>query len=406
MNQSPDDLPKELIHLLSVKSYPALPANNPPAHSTLATENRSVSPPERRKKQRPRKIWIDLENSPHIPFFAPIIRELERRGYSIVLTARDCFQVRELADLFGLQYLLMGHHYGKHTVAKLAGLGVRAVQMIPYALREKPTLSLSHGSRSQFLLSTMLGIPTVTILDYEHARWKVASRSSWTMAPDVIPESSLLAMGYTKDRILRYPGIKEDVYAPLFSPDPSVRTRLRLREEDLVVTIRPPASEAHYHNPESDTLLSAVFEIVSQHREAKVILLPRTPRQETELRKHWPEFFATGKIVVPAQVIDGMDLIWCSDLVISGGGTMNREAAALGVPVYSIFRGKTGAIDEYLGANGRLVMLTSIEDVRHKLKLIRRQMNGGPEINRSCTLQTIVENIIQVAEACLWSRAQ
>src|ERR1017187_3016692 len=109
-----------------------------------------------------RKVWIDLENSPHIPFFEPIIKELEGRGCEVVLTARDCFQVCELADMAGFKYRKIGHHYGKHRVAKVAGLGIRVLQMAPLISREKPALAVSHGSRSLIALSAMLGIPSIT----------------------------------------------------------------------------------------------------------------------------------------------------------------------------------------------------------------------------------------------------
>src|ERR1700721_810348 len=128
---------------------------------SLVTDDAKTTHAACKKSTRPKKIWIDLENSPHIPFFKPIIGELEDRGPSVVLTARDCFQVRELADLFELRYRLIGRHYGKHTLAKVAGLGIRVLQMSPFALREKPDLAVSHGSRSLFVLCSMLGIPTV-----------------------------------------------------------------------------------------------------------------------------------------------------------------------------------------------------------------------------------------------------
>jgi uncharacterized protein len=374
----------------SPNSRPAQPA---PVQKTGSDIRSLVS-----KNGRPKKIWIDLENSPHVPFFKPIIEELERRGFAVVVTARDCFQVRELADLFGLRYRLIGRHYGKHTVAKVAGLGVRVLQMAPYALRERPDIALSHGSRSLFVLCSLLRIPTITITDYEHARWSGAGRNSWTMAPEMVPEDALLSKGYTKDRILRYPGIKEDVYAPAFRPDPSVRQRLALDDQDLVVTVRPPATEAHYHNPESNRLLNAVFAIIAERPDAKMVLLPRTTNQEAELRKQWPELFKSGKIVVPAHVIDGLDLIWCSDLVVSGGGTMNREAAALGVPVYSTFRGKTGAVDEFLASAGRLVMVQSAEDVRSKVKLERRNPSASFATGGQSTLHAIVDHVAQVLE--------
>ncbi len=129
------------------------------------------------KSNTQKKIWIDLDNSPHVPFFSPIISELEKRGYSVVLTARDCFQVCDLANLFGLSYKRIGRHYGKNKLAKAAGLLFRTLQMSPTVLNEKPDISVSHGSRTLILLSSILRIPFITIADYEHS-WSVAFRAS------------------------------------------------------------------------------------------------------------------------------------------------------------------------------------------------------------------------------------
>ena len=377
---------------LSFKDTTEIIVSNSPVRSASISNNGMVEA-ARQKSHGPKKIWIDLDNSPHVPFFRPIIAELEHRGCTVFLTARDCFQVCELADLFGLQYHLIGRHYGRHRIWKLAGLGIRTLQMAPSVIRAKPDLALSHGSRSQFLLSSVLRIPTVTVADYEHVHWMGVLHHSWVIAPEVIPNRALCAMGYEEDRILRYPGIKEDVYVPTFRPDASIKQRLALSERDLVVTIRPPATEAHYHNPESDRLLDSVLKLVSQHPDSKVILLPRTQHQEVQLRKQWPQLFKAGRIIVPPHALNGLDLIWCSDLVISGGGTMNREAAALGVPVYSTFRGKTGAVDEYLAKTGRLVLLHSLEDVAHKLRLVRRNGHARPQAPAQPILQTIVTHI-------------
>jgi uncharacterized protein len=340
---------------------------------------------------RPKKIWIDLENSPHVPFFKPIIEELEKRGHAVTVTARDCFQVCQLADLFGLQYKVVGRHYGKHTAAKLAGLGIRGLQMSPLVWREKPDLALSHGSRSQFVLASLLGIPTLTIFDYEYSKWVSFFQPTWVMVPEVMPES---AVGVSPDRLMRYPGIKEDVYAPAFRPDPALRHQLGLRESDLVVTIRPPANEAHYHNPESERLLDAVFEFLSQHAQARAVLVPRTTKQGNELRRRWPRLFEGRQMFIPEHVVDGLGLIWASDLVISGGGTMNREAAALNVPVYSIFRGRIGAVDHYLHSTGRLTLIESADEVRGKLKLVRRNRSARPDVQQHDTLRVVVDNIV------------
>ena len=343
-----------------------------------------------------KKIWIDLDNSPHVPFFKPIAEELELRGYSVVFTARDCFQVRELADLMKLNYRCIGHHYGKHMVAKLAGIAIRALQLLPYILRQRPQLAVSHGSRSMFALASMLRIPSITIMDYEHARWAWFMGNAWAILPDVIPRT---ALKLRQDRILRYPGIKEDVYAPSFRPDPGIKRVLGITDQELVVTLRPPATEAHYHNPESEVLLDAVFKMISQTPNIKVVLVPRTAKQEAELRTQWPGLFAAGKVIAPKQAVDGLDLIWFSDVVISGGGTMNREAAALGVPVYSIFRGKTGAVDEYLTKSGRLILLQSADDVRAKLRLVHRNIGTRSAGEKREALGAIADHIAAIAES-------
>jgi predicted glycosyltransferase len=346
-----------------------------------------------------KKIWIDLENSPHVPFFKPIIEELEKSGFSVLLTARDCFQVCDLADCAGLRYKRIGRHYGKHTLAKLAGLGIRVAQLAPTILREKPILAISHGSRSLFLLASMLRIPTITLFDYEHAKWIKPIGAHWVIVPEVMPEAAVLKIGIQKEHILRYPGIKEDVYVPSFRPNSSIREQLDLHNDEIVVTIRPPASEAHYRNPESDNLLRAVFELLERTPDTKAVLLPRTPAQEAELRTQWPALFQSGRVVVPEHVVNGLDLIWFSDLVVSGGGTMNREAAALGVPVYSIFRGAACAVDRHLAQQGRLVLLESPADVTTRLKIEHRRRSGQPDVELRGTLQSVVDHIATVSRA-------
>jgi len=342
------------------------------------------------------KIWIDLDNSPHVPFFAPIIEELQKRGYSVVLTARDCSQVRELADLFHLNYKLIGRHSGKNKIRKVAGLFFRALQLLPTILREKPDIAVSHCSRAQMIVSASLGIPSLQMGDYEFATPWVFLRPTWSMCPAVIPDE--VVPGCPK-RILKYPGIKEDVYVPRFVPNPSIRPQLGLQEQDLVAVIRPPASEAHYHNSGSDELFEAVVKFLSQHPGVKLVVLPRNDKQAKYVKSRWPALFASGKIRIPAQAVDGLNLIWYSDFVVSAGGTMNREAAALGVPVYSIFRGKIGAVDRYLSQAGRLVLVASVEEVQTKIQVARRIRPARPLSVDGLALKSIVEQIVAIMES-------
>jgi predicted glycosyltransferase len=360
------------------------------------------SVPVVRKKIR-RKIWIDLENSPHIPFFVPIIDRLKELGCEIIITARDCFQVCELADMAGLTYRKIGHHYGKHRLAKVYGLGYRVYQLAPYIKAEKPDLSISHGSRSLILLSSLLKIPNLTIMDYEHADqrligWFGSTDLKWTMTPEVVPSATFERAGTSRGHVLQYPGIKEDVYVPFFRPDPGFRSKLGFSSSDLIVTIRPPATEAHYHNPQSEQLLKTLFEMIRHRPEVKAVVLPRTPRQEAELRSQEPDLFNSGRVIVPKHAVDGLDLIWCSDLVVSGGGTMNREAAALGVPVYSLFRGTLGAVDAYLSRCGKLVLLKDDQDVRDHLRIVRRPMRVKSQSEEHATLDSIVNQVTNILE--------
>lgn len=343
----------------------------------------------------PKKIWIDLDNSPHVPFFVPIIDEIQKRGHRVILTARDSYQVCELVKLHQISCKVVGDHWGKSRALKVIGTCVRAIQLLPLIIREKPDLAVSHGSRAQFLTSLALGIPNVAIFDYEFTAGFGPMNPDWIIMPDVIPDSF---GGIAKDRIAKYPGLKEDVYVPRLKPDPSVRAHLGLTESDLVVVVRPPATEAHYHNPESEMLFDAALNFLTQQPRVRVVLLPRNEKQAQALRSSWRQWIEEGKIMIPEHAVDGLNLIWASDLVISGGGTMNREAAALGVPVYSIFRGRIGAVDQYLASTGRMVLLGSIEDVHTRIALKRRRHEDWDRAKHNDVLPCIVEEIISVAE--------
>ena len=241
----------------------------------------------------------------------------------------------------------------------------------------------------------MLGIQTLTIADYEFIAKLGFQKSDWVFMPESIDTSDA---PQAKNAVMKYPGLKEDVYVPRFHADPSLKSELGLQANDLVVAVRPPATEAHYHNPEGELLLEGTLRMLVEHPDARVILLPRNERQERALRKDWAQWIEKRKIVIPRRVVDGLNLIWFSDLVISGGGTMNREAAALGVPVYSIFRGRIGSVDRYLAATGRLELIENVDELRAKVKLVRRQSGDENQIERGRALEYIVAGISSILE--------
>ena len=350
-----------------------------------------------------KRVWIDLDNSPHVPFFVPIIEELEKRGYRTFLTARDAYQVVELLDLHHLSCKKVGRHYGKRMVMKAAGGLYRALQLTRVAMKEDFALALSHGSRSQLIAAAILRVPSLVIFDYEFVtRWTTII-PTWTMMPEVIFAK---AGARHNGRALRYPGLKENVYLARFHPDPGIRSKLGVANGHLMVTVRPPASEAHYHSHESDRLFQAVIEFLAQEPEVRMVLLPRNERQASLIRSAWPELVKTGKIIIPDHAVDGLNLLWFSDLAISGGGTMNREAAALGVPVYSIFRGTTGAVDRHLSETGRLVMIEKVEDLKSKICVRRWDRPKTPVTSQINTLSAIVDNVVSILESSHPASAQ
>lgn len=336
------------------------------------------------------RIWIDLDNTPHVPFFIPIIRELERRGHQIIISARDAFQVCQLASQKGLKFTKIGKHYGKNPVKKIWGLFFRGFQLIPFIRKNKPELAISHGARSQVLMANLLGIPSILMSDYEYSKTIPLARSRYFIVPEALMGN---VRNVRADRIRYYRGLKEDVYVPYFEPDFNLARELGLNEEEIIVTVRPPAEEAHYYNPESTSLFLELMNRIAKTDGVCAILLPRHHIQERRLRKTYPRWFENKKTVVPPRAVDGLNLIWLSDLVVSGGGTMNREAAALGVPVYSIFRGKIGSIDRMLQEQGRLVLIQNKKEVWEKIKFERRDKSTTFQIDRRPALNDIIDNI-------------
>jgi predicted glycosyltransferase len=336
----------------------------------------------------PKRIWIDLDNTPHVPFFVPIIRALEGEGHVVDVTIRDAFQVCSLAEYHGLKCRKVGRHYGANKFMKAAGTLWRALQLLPRVIRHRPHISMSHGSRSLILASSALGIPTVLLFDYEHAMRLPFLKPALGVAPDSIDDPEL-AKSF-RYGLRTYAGLKEDVYAATFRPDPAILAELGVTADQILVTMRPPATEAHYHNPEAEQLFVEAVNLLGATASVRMVILPRNAGSQGEFIRHtWPEWCETRKIIIPDRAVDGLNLVWFSDLVVSGGGTMNREAAALGVPVYSLFRGKLGAVDRQLARDGRLVLLESLDDVRSKLTAVKRVRAGRTAPERPALRQIL-----------------
>lgn len=324
-------------------------------------------------------LWIDLDNSPHVLFFDPIIKELTNLNYDLFITARDSYQVYELADLHGIDCLKIGRHYGKNKTAKFFGTLYRSAQFYKYLRYSKPSLAISHGSRSQLLISKLLKIRTICFADYEYTKRHKWLSPQIRIIPEIIPKSHYIGK---KTEVLSYPGIKENVYLPFFNPDPKFLTNHNIDSDRVLITVRPPATEAHYHSKNSEILFVKALRFLSIQKNTQIYVLPRTKYQNSFISKTLFEEIHKKTIILVDHAIDGLNLIWHSDLVLSGGGTMNREAASLGVPVYSIFLGKIGAVDSYLYKNNLLTFLKTEKDFS-KISIEKRNLTNTLLNNRS-----------------------
>jgi predicted glycosyltransferase len=308
------------------------------------------------------RIWIDLANSPHVPFFRALLPEFVAREHQIEITARDYAQTVELATKAGMTPHVIGRHGGGKLSGKAGNLVGRAAALRKWARDRGFDLAISHNSYAQIAAAASLGIKTVTLMDYEHQpanhlAFRLASR---VIVPRAFPAEELRRFGASMRKVKRYDGTKEDAYLADFSTDPLFAGTLRklgVASEDVLVVARPPAREALYHRFENE-LFDELLVSLSARADVKIILLPRSEAQREEYAAR-----NLSNVIMPREVLDGANLIAAADLVISAGGTMNREAAALGVPAASVYAGKWAAIDEELMREGRLRRISSHDEV-------------------------------------------
>jgi len=330
-------------------------------------------------------IWIDLANAPHVAFFLPIMRELKRRGHSISISMRDFNQTVEIARLNGLDGTVIGKHGGKSSLGKMLNLFTRSGALAAFGRAERADVAVSHNSYTQTVAGRFIGARVVTIMDYEgqpanHIAFRLAHK---VIVPVAFPESDLRRFGCRDRRTVRYNGFKEQVYLSDFQPRPTFPADLaracHFRDDwdlakNILVTVRTPASMAAYHHFKN-LLFERLLDRLNEESELTVVLLPRTADQRVYYGEKYRHLY------IPVEPLSGNDLVYFSDLVVSAGGTMNREAAVLGTPVCTIFAGELPAVDRSLIDMGRLVSIESEKDLDalrfHKKEKGRLLSNPG-----------------------------
>jgi predicted glycosyltransferase len=301
------------------------------------------------------RVWVDLTNSPHVLVLRPVIELLRARGADVQVTARDFAQTVALCERHGIGAEVIGAHRGGRIGAKALGLASRSLALRRWGRGRRFDVALGHGSNDVTVAARTLGIPSSTMFDYEFAtvQHSINCRLARTVVvPDAIPPERLERYG-AGGKIRAYPGLKEEYYLADLDPDPAVLDALGVDRGEPLAVVRTPPEVSLYHRFEHDLFGSILTRLRDQ---GQVVVLPRTPEQRRQIA-------AAGGFVVPEGAVDGPSLVALADLVVSAGGTMNREAVALGTPVWTTFEGRLGAVDERLIAEGRLRRLERAEQV-------------------------------------------
>ena len=320
------------------------------------------------------KIWIDITNSPHVLVFRPLIALLRERGHEVEVTARDYAQTLQLLELHGIEADVLGRHGGRSGLGKTRSLVSRLQALHAWARGRRFDMALTHGSHELTLTARRLGIPSTTTFDYEFAwlQHQLGCRAATrVVVPEAIPPERLELYGVKAPKLGRYPGLKEEYYLADFEPDRAVLERFELAPGRTLVVVRTPPDVALYHR-RANPLFPQVLGRLGRDESVHAIVIPRTPEQRDAVRG-----LGLPSLLVPERAVDGQSLIAFADLVVSAGGTMNREGVALGVPVYTTFGGRLGGVDEMLIREGRLTPLVDANGLD-----LRKRHDGRERVRR------------------------
>ena len=321
------------------------------------------------------KVWVDFTASAHPLVFRPLVQLLEAQGHTVEITARDYAQTLQLIESHGMTATVIGHHGGRSSLGKARQMRGRLKALRKWAKGRGFDIALAHGSHELTMTARRLGIPSSTTFDYEWAwlQHQLGCRAATrVVVPDSIPPQRLERYGAVPPKLQQYPGLKEEYYLSDFEPEESVLRDWSIDPARVLVVLRPPPDVSLYHR-HSNPLFPQTLEHLGNSANVHAFVIPRTDEQ-----RDYVQSLDLPSVIVPEHAVDAQSLIALSDLVVSAGGTMNREAAALGVPVYTTYGGRLGGVDEELIRQGRLRPLT---DPR-ALDLHKREDSAGARVRR------------------------
>jgi predicted glycosyltransferase len=301
------------------------------------------------------RVWMDFTASAHPLVFRPLVELLQAQGHEVEITAREYAQTLQLIESHGMTATVIGHHGGRSAMGKAQQMRTRLKALRKWAKPRGFDLALAHGSHELTMTARRLDIPSSTTFDYEWAwlQHQLGCRAATrVVVPDSIPPERLKTYGAVPPKLQQYPGLKEEYYLSDFEPNDTVLRDWLIDRAKVLVVLRPPPDVSLYHR-HSNPLFPMTLEHLGRLEDVHAFVIPRTDEQRDYVKS-----LELPSVIVPERSVDAQSLIAFSDLVVSAGGTMNREAAALGVPVYTTYGGRLGGVDEQLIRDGRRRPLT------------------------------------------------
>ncbi len=316
-------------------------------------------------------LWLDITNSPHVLFFAPIVKELEKKGHKVLITSREHSQTTGLLKLHSMKSTVVGTHAGVSLISKALYVPVRVFSLIKFLRKEKIDACVVHQSFYGILAAFFLGIKKrVYIFDNEKAFFQnilAIPFATKVLCPEAVAQDRMFFR-----KLKKYPGIKEAVYLSDFKPDKKIVKKFGLSQKNKLIVMRPEPYSAAYYSEGKNVLYPLIKEIIEKKKTWQVVVIPRDKKQRSAFKKAFNK-----KITVAEEAIDTPSLMAFADAVVGAGGTMNREAAVLGVPVISLYRGGLLASDKWLIKRGLMAHkdVACIEDIDFLLENKKKKIN-------------------------------
>lgn len=322
-------------------------------------------------------IWIDFENAPHVWIFKEFLDEFKSKDIDLLLTARNFSATLKLCNYFKLDVEnISSTKTRKSKFGKVFYVYLRAKSLISY-FREnnlRADLFLSHGSRSGSYAAYKLGIPAVSLDDYEYSFKGFNYFVKELMTPNVIPAEQ---WGVFKNKVTQYPGLKEELY--LWNSANYAYEEVNFLQKDKInIVFRPEGRYSHYRSKRSKVVQDEILKLFKGLDNIFIILIPRDEKQKRKICNYFKD--NSIQFIVPENVVNGPALLYRSDLVIGGGGTMTRESAILNVSSYTFFGGKLGYADQFLIKNSKLIFISSPNEIQ---KIVFKKKDKTETLNVS-----------------------